>query len=51
MRTLAFNYRFNEIRRLMQEESSSQEAIMHYMRELTDIRKKLSDIEKEWVEK
>jgi DNA primase len=45
------NLRFNEIKQLMKEESSSQEAVMHYMQELTDIRQKLTDIEKEWMEK
>jgi len=39
--------RFNEIKKLMNEEASSDESVLHYMRELTDIRQKLTEIEKE----
>jgi DNA primase len=39
--------RFNEIKRLISEESSSDKSVLHYMKELSEIRKKLTEIEKE----
>ncbi len=47
IRKRSLDKRFNEIKRLMNEESASHNAVMHYLKELTDIRHKLSEIEKE----
>jgi len=47
LRKRSLDLRFNELKRLMNEESSSHDSILHYMRELNAIRNKLSEIEQE----
>jgi DNA primase len=47
MRKWHLEQRFNEVKRSIHEEASSEESVMHYMKELTTIRSKLSKIEKE----
>ena len=47
LRKRSLDKRFNEIKRIMNEESASHNAVMHYLKELTEIRHKLSEIEKE----
>jgi DNA primase len=47
MRKWHLEQRFNEIKRSLQEEASSEEAVLHYMKELTTIRAKLSQVEQE----
>jgi len=47
MRKWSLDSRFNEIKRLISDEASSPESVLHYMKELTEIRNKLTDIDKE----
>jgi DNA primase len=47
MRKWHLDSRYNEILRLMKEESTSEKSKNHYMKELTDIRSRLSEIENE----
>jgi len=47
IRKWSLDSRFNEIKRLINEESSSEKSVMHYMKELSAIRKKLTEIEHE----
>jgi hypothetical protein len=47
IRKRSLDIRFNDIKKLMNEESSSEDSVLHYMKELTEIRCKLSEIEKE----
>ncbi|TFH02754.1 MAG: toprim domain-containing protein, partial [Calditrichales bacterium] len=49
MRKWYFDSRYNEILRLMREEDASTTSKMHYTKELTEIRKRLSEIEKEQI--
>ena len=47
IRKRSLDMRFNEIKKLMNEEAGSDESMLHYMRELTDIRQKITEIENE----
>ena len=47
MRKWHLDSRFSELKRLMNQESTAQKSVLHYMKELAEIRKKLSDIETE----
>jgi DNA primase len=47
LRKRSLDLRFNEVKRLMNEESASHDSVLHYLKELTAIRNKLSEIEKE----
>jgi DNA primase len=47
MRKWHLEQRFHEVKRSIHEEASSEESVMHYMKELSAIRQKLSQIEKE----
>jgi DNA primase len=47
IRKRSLDIRFNDIKKLMNEEASSDDSVLHYMKELTEIRSKLSEIEKE----
>lgn len=47
MRKWSLDSRFNEIKRLISDEASSPESVLHYMKELNELRNKLTDIEKE----
>ena len=47
VRKRALDKRYDEIRRHMQEEADSANAVMHYMKELNDIRHKISEINDE----
>lgn len=42
------NTRYSEIRRMLQEESTSPKSVDHYMKELSQLKKKLIDIENEY---
>ena len=47
MRKWSLDSRFNEIKRHINDEASSPDAVLHYMKELTEIRNKLTDISRE----
>ncbi len=47
MRRWSLDSRFNEIKRMISDESSSPDSVIHYMKELTEIRNKLTEIAKE----
>lgn len=45
LRKWHLNSRYSEIRKMLQEESDSEKSITHYMKELSEIKKKLIDVE------
>jgi replicative DNA helicase len=47
IRKWSLDSRFNEIKRHINDEASSPDAVLHYMKELTEIRNKLTDIARE----
>ena len=47
LRRWSLDSRFNEVKRMISDESSSPESVLHYMKELTEIRQKLTDIARE----
>jgi len=47
IRKWSLDSRFNEIKRMISDEASSPDSVIHYMKELTEIRNKLTEIAKE----
>jgi len=45
LRKWHLNARYAELRRMLQEESESEKSVIHYMKELNEIKKKLIDVE------
>jgi len=47
MRKWSLDSRFNEIKRMINDEASSPDSVLHFVKELTEIRAKLNEIEQE----